>query len=226
MNISHFFTSLGTALVPLHKDGFKFVLIFAIIAILLAMMNSTLGMIGLILTIWCAFFFRDPERFTPVGENLVISPADGIVSDVEMSATPPSELNLSKTEIWTKVSVFLNVFNVHVNRVPISGKITQLHYNSGKFLSANLKESSFENERQSAIVKTKNGDDVVFVQVAGFIARRIVCDLKEGQEVTAGERYGIIRFGSRADVYLPSKAKIKVLKGQTMVGGETIIAEF
>jgi phosphatidylserine decarboxylase len=226
MSDNHFSDLLKVVLVPLHKEGTKFVLIFAFITIILAIMNSTIGMVGLILTLWCAFFFRDPERVTPVGENLIISPADGVVSLIEDFANPPSELNLSKDEKWTKISVFLNVFNVHVNRAPIAGKITQLHYQPGKFLSANLEEASHENERQSAVVRTKDGKDIVFVQVAGLVARRIICYLKEGQEIKAGERYGIIRFGSRADIYLPTKdVKVKVLKGQIMVGGETVLAE-
>lgn len=218
---------LKVVLVPLHKEGTKFVLIFAIVAILLAMLNSTLGMVGLILTVWCVFFFRDPERVTPVGEKLIISPADGVVTLVEPASNPPSELKLNRDVKWTKISVFLNVFNVHVNRVPVSGKVTQLDYHKGKFLSANLPEASFENERMAAVVRTNQGKDIVFVQVAGLVARRIICDLKEGQDVKTGERYGIIRFGSRADIYLPSSdVNVKILVGQIMVGGETVLAEF
>jgi len=199
-------------------------MIFAFITILLALMSNTLGTIGLVLTLWCVFFFRDPTRFTPAGDNLVISPADGVVSKIEQNATPPEELGLARND-WTKISVFLNVFNVHVNRTPIAGTITKIYYKAGKFLSANLEEASTQNERNSAILKTANGEQIVFVQVAGLVARRIVSDLTEGQEVKAGERYGIIRFGSRADIYLPKTSKIKTLVGQTMVGGETIIAE-
>ena len=125
-------------------------------------------------------------------------------------------------EKWQKISIFLNVFNVHVNRVPVSGQVTDIEYKEGKFLNANLKEASTENEQNAAVVKTKNGQEVIFVQIAGLIARRIVSDLKEDQEVKAGDRYGIIRFGSRADIYLPEKTKIKVLEGQTMIGGETV----
>ncbi len=215
---------LKIVFVPIHKEGTKFILIFAFITILLALMSNTLGTIGLVLTLWCVFFFRDPERFTPLGENLVISPADGVVNLIEANATPPEELGLANND-WTKISVFLNVFNVHVNRAPIAGKITQINYKAGKFLSANLEEASLENERNSAVVKTKNGQEIVFVQVAGLVARRIVSDLKEGQEVVAGERYGIIRFGSRADIYLPKTSQVKILVGQTMVGGETVIGE-
>lgn len=225
MNGDNFSDLLKVVLVPIHKEGFKFIMIFAIASIILAMMSSTLGLIGLVLTLWCVFFFRDPERFTPAGENLVISPADGVINSIEHNANPPQELGLGKSNDWTKISVFLNVFNVHVNRAPIAGRIIKINYQPGKFLSANLPEASSENERNSAVVRTKNGEEIVFVQVAGLVARRIVSDLKEGQEVKAGERYGIIRFGSRADIYLPKGVKIKALNGQTMVGGETIIAE-
>ena len=224
MSNNHISDLLKVVLVPIHKEGFKFILIFAFVTILLSLMNNTLGTIGLVLTVWCVFFFRDPERFTPAGENLVISPADGVVNSIEQNATPPEELGLTKND-WTKISVFLNVFNVHVNRAPIAGTITKINYKTGKLLSANLTEASYENERNYAVIKTHNGEQIVFVQVAGLVARRIVSDLTEGQEVKAGERYGIIRFGSHADIYLPKTSKIKTLVGQTMVGGETIIAE-
>jgi phosphatidylserine decarboxylase len=219
----HISDLLKVIFVPIHKEGFKFILIFAFVAIILALINNTLGTIGLVLTLWCIFFFRDPKRFTPVGENLIISPADGIVNSIEHNTTPPEELGLAQND-WTKISVFLNVFNVHVNRIPIDGTVTKIKYQAGKFLSANLAEASSENERNSVVVKTNNGEQVVFVQVAGLVARRIVSDLLDGQEVKAGKRYGIIRFGSRADIYLPKTSQIKTLVGQTMVGGETIIA--
>jgi phosphatidylserine decarboxylase len=224
MSNNHISDLLKVVFVPIHKEGFKFILIFAIVTIILSLMSNTLGTIGLVLTLWCVFFFRDPERFTPQGANLIISPADGVINLVEQNATPPAELGLANND-WTKISVFLNVFNVHVNRAPIAGTITKVNYKPGKFFSANLEEASAENERNSAVVKTKDGKQIVFVQVAGLVARRIVSDLKEGQEVQAGDRYGIIRFGSRADIYLPKTAQVKVLVGQTMVGGETVIGE-
>jgi len=224
MSNNHIHDLLKVVLVPIHKEGFKFILIFSFVTIIFALMSNALGTIGLVLTLWCIFFFRDPERFTPKGENFIISPADGVINLIEQNATPPSELGLANND-WTKISVFLNVFNVHVNRTPISGTITKIHYQPGKFLSANLEEASAENERNSAVVKTKNGAQIVFVQVAGLVARRIISDLKEGQEVEAGDRYGIIRFGSRADIYLPKTSNVKVLVGQTMVGGETVIGE-
>jgi phosphatidylserine decarboxylase len=215
---------LKVILVPIHKEGFKFIMIFGIATILMALFSDFLGTIGLVLTLWCIFFFRDPERFTPQGKNLVISPADGVINLIEENATPPEELGLANND-WTKISVFLNVFNVHVNRTPLSGTITKVHYQKGKFLSANLEEASQENERNSAIVETKDKKQVVFVQIAGLVARRIVSSLEEGQEVKVGDRYGIIRFGSRADIYLPKSAKINVLNGQIMVGGETVLAK-
>jgi len=224
MSNNHISDLLKVVFVPIHKEGFKFILIFAVVTIILSLMSNTLGTIGLVLTLWCVFFFRDPERFTPQGTNLIISPADGVINLVEQNATPPAELGLANND-WTKISVFLNVFNVHVNRAPIAGTITKVNYKPGKFFSANLEEASAENERNSAVVKTKDGKQIVFVQVAGLVARRIVSDLKEGQEVQAGDRYGIIRFGSRADIYLPKTAQVKVLVGQTMVGGETVIGE-
>jgi phosphatidylserine decarboxylase len=209
---------------PIHKEGYKFILIFAIATALLAMLSNFLGLIGLVATLWCIFFFRDPERIIPVEENVIVSPADGVVTRVEYSVEAPEELGYGKKK-FNKISVFLNVFNVHVNRVPVSGKITKVIYRPGKFLSANADEASIENERNAAIVKTKNNLEIVFVQVAGLVARRIISELKEDQEVTIGQRYGIIRFGSRADIYLPEAVEIKSLVGQTMIGGETIIAK-
>jgi len=209
----------------IHPEGIKFSLIFALITIILALFSDFLGSIAFILTIWCIYFFRDPVRFTPSGDNLVISPADGIITEISKNQSAPKELNLDKKQKWHKISIFLNVFNVHVNRVPISGTITEIEYKEGKFLNANLAEASSENEQNAAVVKTKNGQSVIFVQIAGMIARRIISDLKEGDEVISGEKYGIIRFGSRADIYLPEKTKINVLEGQTMIGGETILAE-
>jgi phosphatidylserine decarboxylase len=209
---------------PIHKEGYKFIFIFAIATAILALLSNFLGLVGLVATLWCIFFFRDPERIVPLEDNAIISPADGIVTRVEYGAEAPEELGYGKTK-FNKISIFLNVFNVHVNRVPISGLVTKIVYRPGKFLSANAEEASVENERNSVVVKTSNGTEIIFVQVAGLVARRIVSDLKEEQEVVAGQRYGIIRFGSRADLYFPENVEIKSLLGQTMVGGETIIAK-
>ena len=209
---------------PIHKEGYKFIFIFAIATAILALLSNFLGLIGLVATLWCIFFFRDPERFVPLEDGVIISPADGVVTRVEYGAEAPEELGYGKTK-FNKISIFLNVFNVHVNRVPLSGEVTKIMYRPGKFLSANAEDASVENERNSVVVKNSSGTEIIFVQVAGLVARRIISDLKEGQEVVAGQRYGIIRFGSRADLYFPENVEIKSLLGQTMVGGETIIAK-
>jgi phosphatidylserine decarboxylase len=219
-----FLDALKMVTFPIHKEGFKFIFIFALVAIILALLNNVLGLIGLVLTLWCVFFFRDPERVIPVEENTVISPADGVVTLVEYGVEAPEDLGYGKQK-FNKISVFLNVFNVHVNRVPIGGTITKISYKPGKFLSANASDASAENERNSAVVKLDNGKEIIFVQVAGLVARRIISDLKEGQKVATGDRYGIIRFGSRADIYLPENVAVKCLVGQTMIGGETIVAK-
>jgi phosphatidylserine decarboxylase len=218
------FDALKLVTFPIHKEGYKFILIFALVTALLAMLSNSLGLIGFVVTLWCIFFFRDPERITPRDENVIISPADGVVTRVEFGVVAPDDLGYGNKK-FNKISVFLNVFNVHVNRVPVSGTVSKVSYKPGKFLSANADEASDENERNSVVVKTAKGKEVIFVQVAGLIARRIVSDLNEGQEVVAGERYGIIRFGSRADIYLSEEVEIKSLVGQTMIGGETIIAK-
>jgi phosphatidylserine decarboxylase len=222
--MQNFLDALKLVYFPIHKEGFKFILIFALVTILLALLNNTIGLIGLVLTLWCIFFFRDPERVIPTEENVLVSPADGLVTKIESGVEAPAELGLAGKK-YNKVSIFLNVFNVHVNRIPIAGKIKQINYQPGQFLSANLDEASTQNERNSIILQTKSGTEIVFAQVAGLVARRIICDAVEGQEVKTGDRYGIIRFGSRADIYLPQEVEIKTLVGQTMIGGETIIAK-
>lgn len=212
----------------IHREGYIFIIIFAVITFVLGSMSSgsfgnSLAWIGSICTLWCAYFFRNPERVTPVGENLVISAADGVVQKIK-EVIPPPELGLGDKEM-IRVSVFLNIFNVHVNRVPVDGKILALHYHPGKFFNASLDKASIHNERQSILIESKNGTKVGLTQIAGLIARRIVCDLEEASEVKAGERFGLIRFGSRVDVYLPLKTAILVTEGQTCVAGETIIAD-
>lgn len=218
------FDALKLVTFPIHKEGYKFIFIFALATAILALISNFLGLIGLVATLWCIFFFRDPERVIPIEENVIVSPADGVITRVEYGAEAPEELGYSGKK-FNKVSIFLNVFNVHVNRVPISGKVTKVSYKPGKFLSANAEEASTENERNSVVVKTANGTEIIFVQVAGLVARRIVSDIVENQEVVTGQRYGIIRFGSRADLYFPENVEIKSLLGQTMIGGESIIAK-
>ncbi|MCT4635486.1 MAG: phosphatidylserine decarboxylase [Rickettsiales bacterium] len=208
---------------PIHKEGFIFIIIFLIVTIVLSYFSNFLGIIGLVASIWCFFFFRDPARIAPIGDNLIISPADGVVQKIE-EVDPPSNLEMKKGKM-TRVSIFLNVFNVHVNRVPATGTIKKLYYHPGKFFNASLDKASEFNERQEVLMTMSNGKEVAFSQIAGLIARRIVCDLKENEEVKAGERFGIIRFGSRMDVYLPKGINPLVSVGQTMIAGESIIAD-
>lgn len=207
----------------IHKDGYFFTCIFAIISYLAGLMFAPLGWMFVILTFWCIYFFRDPDRITPTDDKNIVSPADGVVSKIE-KVPVPAELGIGHDEV-TRISVFLSVFNCHVNRVPASGKITQILYHHGKFFNAALDKASIHNERNLVVMKLKNGKNLVFTQIAGLIARRIVCELEEGQEVEVGERYGIIRFGSRMDIYLPKGELAQVIEGQNMVAGETILAK-
>lgn len=206
----------------IHKEGYLFVGIFAIVTFILSSFSQVLFVIGLFLTAWCVYFFRNPQRYTPVVPDAVISAADGVIQSIG-EAPCPAELGLGK-ENMLKISVFLNVMNVHVNRNPVDGKVVKLHYHHGKFLNASLDKASTQNERQSILLETKSGVKVACVQIAGLIARRIVCDLEDGDEVQAGSRFGIIRFGSRVDIYLPRKTIPLVCEGQTVVAGETILA--
>lgn len=222
--MTHFYDALKLIMFPIHKEGYKFIAIFALATVILVLINNYLGLVGVVLTLWCIFFFRDPERFTPLEENIIVSPADGVVTRVDYGVIAPEELGFGNKK-FNKISVFLNVFNVHVNRSPVSGTVTKVLYKPGKFLSANAEEASEENERNSVIVKTDKGEEVIFVQVAGLVARRIICEISENQNIKIGDRYGIIRFGSRADIYLQEEFSIKSLVGQTMIGGETIIAK-
>jgi phosphatidylserine decarboxylase len=207
---------------PIHKEGYFFIFIFLLITLIVGHFIPWIGWIFSILTIWCVFFFRDPVRVTPQNDDLVISPADGIVTKIEQ-ALPPKELKMAE-EPLTRISIFLNVFNVHVNRVPATGRIKSLFYNPGKFFNASLDKASTHNERQSVLMETTSGQEIAFVQIAGLVARRIICDLEDNQNIRAGERFGIIRFGSRMDVYLPKGVAPLVIEGQTTIGGETVIA--
>ncbi len=208
---------------PIHKEGYFFAGIFGVIALILWMISSFFGWIGLILTVWCLYFFRNPERVTPVREGLIISPADGIVQLIT-EVIPPKEMKLG-LEKRTRISIFMDVFNVHVNRIPIDGVVKTIYYHKGKFLNASLEKSSEYNERQLFVVETKEKQKIGFIQIAGLIARRIRCDIKEGQSVKAGERFGLIRFGSRVDVFLPKGAEPLVIEGQKTVAGETVLAD-
>jgi phosphatidylserine decarboxylase len=208
---------------PINSEGWKFIAIFAVVTAIMGMFSCTLFWVGIVLTLWCAYFFRDPIRSVPSRSGLILSPGDGVVHKI-VQMVPPGELNLGTGEL-TRVSIFLNVFDVHVNRVPVGGKVTALHYRPGAFFNASLDKASEENERQYITVTTDNNTSVGFVQIAGLVARRIVCNLSNGQEVTAGERFGIIRFGSRVDIYLPKGVPPLVILGQRTVGGETVIAD-
>ena len=214
--------SVRRILVPIHKEGYPFVLIAAVLAFLLGSLWSPLGWIGAMITAWICYFFRDPPRVTPVRDGLVVSPADGRISLIT-TAVPSAELDLPQ-EPMRRVSVFMNVFDCHVNRAPVSGKITQIVYTPGLFLNAELDKASEDNER-SALVLDTDGTRIGVVQIAGLVARRIVSFVKEGDTLGAGERFGLIRFGSRVDVFLPLDTQVLVGPGQVAVAGETVLAD-
>jgi phosphatidylserine decarboxylase len=214
--------SVRRILAPIHKEGYPFVLIAAVLAFLLGSLWSPLGWIGAMITAWICYFFRDPPRVTPVRDGLVVSPADGRISLIT-TAVPPAELDLPQ-EPMRRVSVFMNVFDCHVNRAPVSGKITQIVYTPGLFLNAELDKASEDNER-SALVLDTDGTRIGVVQIAGLVARRIVSFVKEGDTLGAGERFGLIRFGSRVDVFLPLDTQVLVGPGQVAVAGETVLAD-
>lgn len=208
----------------LHKEGIRYVVAFGGVTFLLSMINSTIGVVGLFLTICCAAFFRDPARIVPNVKNVLVSPADGLVVDIKDSEIP-SELSYKTTAKYKKISIFLSVFDVHVNKIPINSVVSEVKYHEGKFLNAGNDKASDDNERNSVVLELENDDKIVLVQIAGLIARRIVCDAKPGDKFNTGDNYGIIRFGSRVDMYIPEKYPVKIFKGQRMVGGETIMAE-
>ena len=214
--------SITEAMVPVRKEGYPFIVAFFVGAVLLGFIWSGLFWIGLVLTGWCAYFFRDPERVVPVEDRLVISPADGIVTAIGL-AFPPSELGLSGQMM--RISVFMNVFSVHVNRAPVRGRIVKAVHTPGKFVNAALDKASQENERSSLVIEGPQGT-VVATQIAGLIARRILTWSKEGEALSVGERFGLIRFGSRVDVFLPEGYRPRVSVGQTAIAGESILAEF
>ncbi|HWK86787.1 MAG TPA: phosphatidylserine decarboxylase [Xanthobacteraceae bacterium] len=214
--------SIKKNMAPIHQEGYPFIGIFALVTLFLFWLARPLGWIGVLLTCWCAYFFRDPARVTPVGEGLVVSPADGRVSQVAL-AMPPRELNLGN-EALLRISIFMSVFDVHVNRAPVAGVISKIAYTPGKFLNADLDKASEDNERNGLVITTPM-HSIGVVQIAGLIARRIVSFKREGQPLEAGERFGLIRFGSRVDVYLPANTRPLVSEGQTALAGETVIAD-
>ena len=214
---------LSTFVKPMHREGYRFVAIFAAVTAVLFYLAEPLGWIGVCLTVWCYYFFRDPPRVTPLRDGLMISPADGVVSMIG-PAVPPEELGLGPAAM-TRISVFMNVFNCHVNRLPISGTITKVAYRPGKFLNASLDKASVDNERNALAVRLPDGRDYAVVQIAGLVARRIVCDVKAGQALRTGERFGMIRFGSRLDIYLPPGIQPLIALGQSTLAGETVLAD-
>jgi phosphatidylserine decarboxylase len=215
--------ALNTVLVPIHRAGWPFVAIFAIVSAVMFLVWPPLGWAGLVLTAWCVYFFRDPARVTPLRDGLVVSPADGLVQMI-VAAVPPRELEMGDAPL-TRVSVFLNVFDVHVNRIPIGGTVGRAVYRPGKFLNAALDKASEDNERQAIRIDRADGAPVAVVQIAGLVARRIVCNLSAGERVETGARFGLIRFGSRCDVYLAPDMVPMVVVGQRAIAGETVIAE-
>tara|TARA_B100000579_G_C22767534_1_gene822256 strand:- start:527 stop:1177 length:651 start_codon:yes stop_codon:yes gene_type:complete len=206
----------------LHKEGYRFLAIAGFLTFIVLLISKFFGIICLILTIWVYYFFRDPERFPINDEKYLVSPADGVVSNIA-EVSGPKELGLENKK-YTRVSIFMNVFNCHVNRVPSSGKITQIYYKPGKYFNASLDKSSDENERNYIKMKNLNGDELILTQIAGLIARRIVCDVKENEETKQGDKFGIIRFGSRVDLYFENY-KLLVSKNQNTISGETLIAK-
>ena len=210
-------------LAPLHPDGLKFVAAGAFATVVLFVLWSPAGWIALLATLWVAYFFRDPWRVTPLRSGLLVSPADGVVVSVA-SAAPPSEVAGGETE-FCRIGVFLNVFDVHVVRAPAGGRVAALRYTRGRFFNASLDKASADNERLAIRIAPPDGPAIVLVLIAGLVARRIVCDLYEGQEIAAGQRIGIIRFGSRVDIYCPPTYVPMVAAGQRMIGGDSVLAD-
>jgi phosphatidylserine decarboxylase len=215
--------SIKSVLAPPHRAGYPFILGGIIFAVFGLIVWHPLAWIGLIFTLFCLYFFRDPDRVAPPRASVFLAPADGLVVSVE-PAVPPAELGLGPLP-RPRVAIFLSVLDVHVNRMPVAGTVTKIAYRAGTFVNAALDKASEDNERNALTVRLATGEDIAVVQIAGLIARRIICEVKEGQAVLAGARFGIIRFGSRTDLYLPEGTLPLVAVGQRMIGGETVIAE-
>jgi phosphatidylserine decarboxylase len=215
--------SIRTQLTPIHPQGYPFIGGFALASLILFWLWSPLGWLGTLATLWCAYFFRDPPRVTPVRDGIVVAPADGRVSQIA-NAVPPRELELGARPL-PRISIFMSVFDCHVNRSPVAGRVERMVYRAGKFLSADLDKASEDNERNAFVIATGSGARVAVIQIAGLVARRIVPFVREGEAVAAGSRIGMIRFGSRVDVYLPEGARALVAEGQTALAGETVLAD-
>ena len=212
----------NTIFPKIHKEGYKFLAISILLTFVILFFSKFIGFIFILISIWVYYFFRDPERYSINDDTYLVSPADGLITDIS-EKSGPEELRLENTT-YTKVSVFMNVFNCHVNRIPVNGKIEEIYYKPGKFLNASLDKASEENERNYYKIKSKkNNEEIIIVQIAGLIARRIVCDVEQGQELNQGDRIGMIRFGSRVDIYFKNK-KILAKLGQNVIAGESLIA--
>jgi phosphatidylserine decarboxylase len=222
-NLMSIGNSIRAQIPPIHPEGYPFIGGFALVSLILFWIWTPLGWIGTLLTVWCALFFRDPIRVTPQRDGLVVAPADGRISMIAR-ALPPAELGLGDRPLL-RISIFMSVFNVHVNRSPVAGRIERIAYRPGAFINAELDKASDDNERNSLAISTPHGR-IGVVQIAGLVARRIVSFVREGQSVGTGERFGLIRFGSRVDVYLPDGSVALVAEGQTSLAGETILADF
>jgi phosphatidylserine decarboxylase len=216
------YDSIRSQIVPVTPEGYPFIGAFALVSLILFWLWSPLGWLGTLATLWCAYFFRDPSRVTPVRDGLVVAPADGRVNQVT-SVVPPQELSIGSKPL-PRISIFMSVFDCHMNRSPAAGKIEKIVYQKGKFLNADLDKASADNERNSLVIATAGGR-IAVVQIAGLIARRIVCFVRIGQSINVGERFGMIRFGSRLDVYLPEGTPPLVAVGQTAIAGETVLAD-
>ena len=206
----------------IHREGYRFIAIAGAITFILLLINNYLGILGLVITVWVYYFFRDPERFPIKDENYLVSPADGKITQI-VELNGPKELGLEEKK-YTRISIFMDVLCCHVNRVPYTGTIDKIFYKPGKYINATLDKASEDNERNYIKLKNSSGDEVIVVQIAGMIARRIVCDVKEGDQINQGERFGMIRFGSRVDIYLQNY-NLLVSKGQNTVAGETLLAK-
>jgi phosphatidylserine decarboxylase len=215
--------SIRSQLSPIHPQGYPFIGGFALVALVLLWLWPPLGWLAVVATLWCAYFFRDPPRVTPAREGILVAPADGRVSRVT-DALPPKELELGARPL-TRISIFMSVFNCHVNRSPLAGRIERIVYRAGAFVSADLDKASESNERNMLVIAAAGGARIGVIQIAGLVARRIVPFVREGEMVAAGQRIGMIRFGSRVDVYLPEGARALVGEGQTAIAGETVLAD-
>jgi phosphatidylserine decarboxylase len=217
------YDSIRKQLTPIHPEGYPFVGGFALASLVLLWLWPPLGWVATLATVWCAYFFRDPPRVTPLRDGIVVAPADGRVSQI-VNAVPPKELDLGERPL-PRISIFMSVFDCHVNRSPVAGRIERIVYRAGKFLSADLDKASEDNERNALVIATGTGQRIGVIQIAGLVARRIVSFTHEGETVGAGQRIGMIRFGSRVDVFLPEGSRALTAEGQTAIAGETVLAD-